>query len=447
MGRRKLKRGGLLTVAVTFLMILLAFGAGSALAATEAIGTLGAIVGKAVIKRGNEAIPAKKGMEIFETDRLQTEARTVVKISFTDGSSFMAFQDSELSISEYKVKAGGGDSMTVKSALDIAKGKVRFFVKPQPKGSVDVKFKTANAVMGIRGTSGLIDASQPGKTQLVLLTGKVEVSNPRVPGARVMVRPNEMTVVDGARAPVPPRAAPPKLLDSIRKGQLNSDRGPAGGSNAGGRNDDNLNDDQRGGMDGGAAEEAEPGGAPAPGGDDAPAPSEDEGVAPPAAGEGPAAPAEDDASASAAGSGGAAPAATGSGEAGNAPAPASETDSPAPAPAPAPAAAATPAPAPEAAPAPAAPSSTKLVFDPDGGSSVVVQSPELKQISVASPTATAPQPPVAAPTPLPAAAQVQVIDKVQTAITTTIQQEVQKVVVTPKPPQPVRIRIKPPPLQ
>ena len=186
----------------------------AALAQGAAIGTLGSIIGKAVIVREGKSIPGKKGMEIFATDELQTEQRTAVKINFTDGGNFMAFEDSKVKISEYKFKAAG-DKSSLKSAFDVAKGKVRFFVKPQPGRTNETNFKTSNAVMGIRGTSGFIDASNPNNTQLVVLTGKVEVSNPKFPGKTVTVPPNQMTSVAAGKAPTPPKVAPPALVAGL----------------------------------------------------------------------------------------------------------------------------------------------------------------------------------------------------------------------------------------
>ena len=201
-----------------FLVFLVALCAASLTSnkavAEDAIGNLGSIIGKATILRNGKPLPAQKGMAIFASDELQTGARTAIKINFNDGGNFMAFEDSKVKIAEYKFKAEGSAS-SVKSAFEIAKGKVRFFVKPEPGRKNDAKYATSNAVMGIRGTSGFIDASKPGSTQLVVLTGKVQVENPKFPGQSVLVPPNQMTSVASASAPTPPRAAPPQMIRSL----------------------------------------------------------------------------------------------------------------------------------------------------------------------------------------------------------------------------------------
>jgi hypothetical protein len=172
------------------------------------------LIGKASIIRNGNSLPVKKGMEIFATDELITEKRTAVKIIFSDGGNFMAFEDSKVKISEYKFKSAG-DKSSLKSVFDVAKGKVRFFVKPETGRTNETNFKTSNAVMGIRGTSGFIDASNPNNTQLVVLTGKVEVSNPKFPGQSVLVPPNQMTNVVAGKAPTPPKVAPPSLVAGL----------------------------------------------------------------------------------------------------------------------------------------------------------------------------------------------------------------------------------------
>jgi hypothetical protein len=197
------------------------------------IGKLGNIIGKAEIVRGGKNISAAKGMDVFTTDVLVTSPKTAVKIQFIDGSTFMAFENASIKIEEYKVQANG-NSVSLKSAINVVKGKVRFFVKPKPNGSNDSTFKTPNAVMGIRGTSGFIDTTIPGKTQLVVLTGKVEIRNPQAPQIPVMVGANQMTDVVGRQNPTLPKEAPASLLSNLNSDATNVDQGrpPAQGSDS-----------------------------------------------------------------------------------------------------------------------------------------------------------------------------------------------------------------------
>ncbi len=187
------------------------------------MGTLGSIIGKAHILRQGKKIPAKRGMPIYPSDSLVTAKKTAVKIKFSDGGTFMAFENSAVKISEYNVKRTG-KKLSLKSAFDIAKGKVRFFVKPGKNRVNKATYRTKNAVMGIRGTSGYIDATKPGKTQLIVTTGRVEIANPVNPAQTVMVPANHMSDIEGAAPPKAAQPAPPSLIQNLNRQSRSADQ-------------------------------------------------------------------------------------------------------------------------------------------------------------------------------------------------------------------------------
>lgn len=160
----------------------------------EPVATLGNVLGKVQVIRGTQVLEAKKGLSVLASDKLETQAKSAVKIQFLDGGSIVAFEGTTLTIQEYKVQkeSGGSGESTVKSSMDLAKGKIRFFIKPNQAGKNDVKFKTSSAVMGIRGTSGAI-AVEGGKTTAGLFTGKAEFVNPA--GAKVGIIANQQVSV------------------------------------------------------------------------------------------------------------------------------------------------------------------------------------------------------------------------------------------------------------
>ena len=188
----------------------------------EGIGSLSNVIGKVEIIRSGKTLTGEKGFVLLETDELVTFDKTAVKIVFNDGSNLMAFQNARVKVAEYKIKAKGNDANDVKSAIDVVKGKVRFFVKPQDDtdsgAKTDAKFKTSNSVMGIRGTSGFIDASVPENTQIIVTTGTVQVTSIADPSKSVLVPANQFTEVVGNKAPTLPKAIPPVILN-----KLNSD--------------------------------------------------------------------------------------------------------------------------------------------------------------------------------------------------------------------------------
>jgi len=183
------------------------------------IGKIINIIGKIDILRNGKTISGEKDAVIFETDELQTYDKTAVKLLFNDGSNLMAFQNAHLKLIEYKIKAKTETVNDVKSAIDVVKGKVRFFVKPQESesenGKTDAKFKTSNSVMGIRGTSGFIDASIPGNTQVIVTTGTVQVTSIADPSKSVVVAANLYTEIVGNKAPTVPKVIPPAILNKL----------------------------------------------------------------------------------------------------------------------------------------------------------------------------------------------------------------------------------------
>ncbi|WP_186644932.1 FecR family protein [Fluviispira vulneris] len=181
----------------------------------ESIGKLANIIGKAEILRAGKNIPAEKNMQIFETDIVTTFEKTAIKIEFNDGSYLMAFQDSKIKLAEYNIKAKENNANDLKSAIEVAKGKIRFFVKPQEDGKVDAKFKTSNSVMGIRGTSGYIDTSAIGNTQILVTSGSVEVTSLADPTKSVVLSENKYSEIIGNRPPTPAKTAPPMLINRL----------------------------------------------------------------------------------------------------------------------------------------------------------------------------------------------------------------------------------------
>lgn len=173
-------------------------------------GRVTAISGNVRVIQGVSVVQAKVGMQIRESDRIQTASGGVVQVRFSDGSSFTVYEKSSIFVEQYRETSGRGSP--INSAIDIAYGKLRFFVNPSGSRKKDAKFKTKTSVMGIRGTSGVIDAVDGGATQLLVLTGKVQVVNPGFPGVEVLVGPKSLTKVNPGAAPLPPSPASDALI-------------------------------------------------------------------------------------------------------------------------------------------------------------------------------------------------------------------------------------------
>jgi hypothetical protein len=158
------------------------------------------LIGSAKVTRASTRLPLQKGTLLFAADTLAIGPNSALKLQFTDGSSTTLTQETEILLEDAKVRPDSGLDATV----NVLKGKVRFFVKPKPVSN-KVTFRTSNAVMGVRGTSGVIAFSN-GRSELFVTTGAVEVSSALAKGsAPINVAAGYATAVLKSAAPTAPR--------------------------------------------------------------------------------------------------------------------------------------------------------------------------------------------------------------------------------------------------
>ncbi len=184
-------------------------------AAEEEVGKIENVIGQAFYAQGKEPVPLKRDDVIHPSDIIKTGENTIVKIQFFDGANIILYEKSEIKIKEYTVNLES-DKKSLKSVFEDIKGKIRFFVKPDKEVQNDVKYKTNNAVMGIRGTGGFIVAPAGEETQLVVTTGKVELSNPAKPDIVQEVKENQWGKIIGEEAPAPPEPVTPELITALK---------------------------------------------------------------------------------------------------------------------------------------------------------------------------------------------------------------------------------------
>lgn len=182
-------------------------------ASVPSSGVVSAVSGSVKIRTKDSVKVVSVGQSVEETDRLETGAGAMVQVRYGTGDSFTVYEKASVQVSEYRILQGKTD--VVQSAVDVAYGKLRFFVNPQGKFKKKVQYRSKSAVMGIRGTSGVIDVDRSGSTQLHVITGKVEVFNPKFPDVKVPVEALKMTRIDSAKAPTPPSAVTAVTLQGL----------------------------------------------------------------------------------------------------------------------------------------------------------------------------------------------------------------------------------------
>ncbi|KAB8037700.1 hypothetical protein GCL60_11030 [Silvanigrella paludirubra] len=203
-------------IKIILIFILTSFNILKAFSQEEEVGKIDNIIGKAEVFKGKETVELKKGDLVHPSDTIRTKENALVKIIFFDGADIILYENSELNIKEYKVDLES-DQKSLKSIFENIKGKIRFFVKPDKNINNDVKYKTSNAVMGVRGTGGFIVAPENAtETQLVVTTGKVELSNPSTPEVVQEVKENQWGKIEGDKPPPPPEPVTPELIAALK---------------------------------------------------------------------------------------------------------------------------------------------------------------------------------------------------------------------------------------
>jgi hypothetical protein len=189
----------------------------------EAVGRLEAVFGRVVVKRGGKNIACAVGTELFATDTLKVEGSGTAMLRFTDGSSVVAAENSELNVARYSAMARG-KTRSASMLLDVLKGKLRFFFK-----KTDATVRTSNATIGVRGTTFFIDA-QGASTQVVMVEGRVAVANLTAPEKVIEVGANQLTRVLEHAAPDVPVKVPPAVFAALSSAVKEVDLRDAGGA-------------------------------------------------------------------------------------------------------------------------------------------------------------------------------------------------------------------------
>jgi hypothetical protein len=176
----------------------------SAPAAAQAVpaGTVDALIGTAVVTRyqTGAAEPLMVGAELFEGDRIRTDAGGRLRLTLRDGSVLTFGEATGLTLNR-ALYAPEQDSrhFLVRVSFGIVRAAVGLLASPAA-----FEMHTNTAVISVRGTEWIAEAKLDA-TAVVSLEGQVGVRNvdPSVPGA-VTLGPGEgVTVTPGAPPPAP----------------------------------------------------------------------------------------------------------------------------------------------------------------------------------------------------------------------------------------------------
>jgi len=160
---------------------------------SASIGEIKALKGEASILRSGKTLPVSIGSKLEEHDLLRTGKRSKLQIVFNDKTVISLGQKSRLRVDEYIFS-----KQKVSAKFSVSKGIFKSITGKIGKISPKMfKIKTANATIGVRGTTIIAEVS-PKRDIIACSYGQIEVSTER---GNVLVNAGERTIVEQTKAP------------------------------------------------------------------------------------------------------------------------------------------------------------------------------------------------------------------------------------------------------
>jgi hypothetical protein len=125
-------------------------------AADEPIGNVATLTGTATVIRNKDSIALKLKDDIFLNDTVQTSTGASLDVTFNDGTTFHLSASARITIDTYVYEEGGNKNAGL---FNIGKGTVAFVAAALAKTG-DMHIDTPTAVLGIRGTTGLVEVPE-----------------------------------------------------------------------------------------------------------------------------------------------------------------------------------------------------------------------------------------------------------------------------------------------
>jgi hypothetical protein len=137
-------------------VVFLACTAGAC--AAQPAGIVKVASGSVTIERSGEKVAAAVGAKVEAGDRIVTGRDSAVGITLRDGTLLSAGAESVLVIEKFlfdtTTHAGAVDASVKRGTVSVISGKI---AKQSPE---TVRFRTPNAILGVRGTTFVIDVGE-----------------------------------------------------------------------------------------------------------------------------------------------------------------------------------------------------------------------------------------------------------------------------------------------
>jgi len=154
------------------LILLLSFS----LFAENSVGKIISLEGRAFIQKENSGFKKLKINDSVENgDTLKTSNNGKIKIVFMDNSVMFVASKSQLIVEKYNYNKQNKERSSV---LNLLSGRVKLLVAKLSSQKRDFKIKTKTATVGVRGTEFIVSAENENESEVLVLSGSVEVFNP-----------------------------------------------------------------------------------------------------------------------------------------------------------------------------------------------------------------------------------------------------------------------------
>ena len=147
-----------------------------ALTGNDYVGKVMSLKGRAFVQKKDSGFKKLNIRDQLEAgDLIKTSYKAKVKIIFKDKSIIYVAPKSQFRIEQYKYDS---EKQERSSVLNLFSGRVKLFVAKMSLKKRDFKVKTETATVGVRGTEFVVSTENIGESEILVLSGSVEVTNP-----------------------------------------------------------------------------------------------------------------------------------------------------------------------------------------------------------------------------------------------------------------------------
>jgi hypothetical protein len=143
------------------------------------VGSVATVTPAANVARGGTAAAGlKKGDDVRKGDRLSTNASGALGVTFDDETTFSLSANASITVDEFVYRKGARGNAVV----TVARGTVGF-VAEQVAKTGEMRITTPTAIVGVRGTTGVVEVAPGGVTNVKLYedengtVGRIEIFN------------------------------------------------------------------------------------------------------------------------------------------------------------------------------------------------------------------------------------------------------------------------------